>query len=127
MAQDDELRRSMQNTSRQKLDMKAPILLLASLGLASPSPHPSVLQRSTNGIQWRTCNEPKLANSTLQCGSLMVPKDYSDPNCEDRIRLDVVKAPATKEPSKGSIFFNFGGPGASGIEDLRLQSPSILM
>lgn len=99
-------------------------LLIAPLGLATPTHHPSELRERGNGINWGRCNEAKLANSTLLCGSLKVPLDYTDKNCNE-IRLDVVKAPAPKGPSKGSIFFNFGGPGASGAEDLLASYPQI--
>lgn len=56
----------------------------------------------------------------------MVPKDYSDLSSEERIRIDVIKAPATKKPVQGSLFVNWGGPGGSGVYQMLLFSPMIL-
>src|SRR5204863_9250374 len=48
-----------------------------------------------------------------QCATATVPKDYGDPRA-GTMKLAVAKSPATN-PSKriGSLFFNFGGPGAA--------------
>lgn len=56
----------------------------------------------------------------------MVPKDYSGLNSEDEVRIDVIKAPPTKKPVKGSIFINWGGPGGSDIYDMLFFSPRVL-
>jgi pimeloyl-ACP methyl ester carboxylesterase len=47
-----------------------------------------------------------------QCATATVPKDYGDPRA-GTMQVAVAKSPATN-PSKriGSLFFNFGGPGA---------------
>lgn len=49
---------------------------------------------------------------TLQCGTLLVPYDYSQPN-GPRFALAVSKVPATGRRT-GSLFFNPGGPGGAG-------------
>jgi pimeloyl-ACP methyl ester carboxylesterase len=58
-------------------------------------------------IQWDDCGG-------IDCATLEVPLDYSDPD-GDRIELYVVRTPATGE-RKGALFTNPGGPGASGAE-----------
>lgn len=106
--------------------MKTSILSLLVLGLATSGVRASQLHERAASIQWGKCNDPRIADSTLRCGNIMVPRDYSDPRSEDEIRIDIVKAPATKQPVEGSIFFNWGGPGGSGIVDMLFFSSRIL-
>ena len=56
-------------------------------------------------IEWDDCGG-------VECATLEVPLDYSDPDGE-LIELYVVRTPATGE-RKGALFTNPGGPGASG-------------
>ena len=72
----------------------------------------SVLNRSTDSIKWFSCQQ----NATVPytCGTLTVPLDYSDPSSSKTLDLALAKVAATKQPKKGSILFNPGGPGSSG-------------
>lgn len=54
-------------------------------------------------------------NGTFQCGNVTVPLDYADPTGA-QITIAVIFAPATNGKPKGTIFFNPGGPGASGVQ-----------
>jgi hypothetical protein len=76
---------------------------------------------STPKIQWGPCNETGL-NSTvpIQCGNLLVPLDYTEPTSNATLKLDLLRVPARLHPSKGSILFNFGGPGATARGSLAL-------
>ncbi|KAL8768837.1 MAG: hypothetical protein Q9209_005018 [Squamulea sp. 1 TL-2023] len=65
-------------------------------------------------INWFPCKEN--VSAPLTCGSLLVPLDYLDTSSNASLKLDLVKISANKEPKKGSILFNPGGPGASGRE-----------
>lgn len=74
-------------------------------------------------LQWAPCKldiGPLQRNIHVQlnCAELNVPLDYTDPRCEQTLPLQLVKVNATKKPFMGSIIFNPGGPGVSGIEDL---------
>ncbi|KAF5501858.1 putative hydrolase [Colletotrichum aenigma] len=64
-------------------------------------------------IEWGACTE---FNSTepIQCANLTVPLDYTSPNSSKTLDLQLLRIPATRQPSKGSILFNFGGPGIAG-------------
>jgi hypothetical protein len=63
-------------------------------------------------IQWGPCAEGEFNTSlALQCGTLRVPLDYTQPNSSRTLDLEIVKIPAAVQPSKGSIQLNFGGPG----------------
>ncbi|KAM0276544.1 hypothetical protein ACHAQH_006645 [Verticillium albo-atrum] len=68
-------------------------------------------------IQWGECGED-VQNITiatgglpLQCATLQVPHDYRSPNTTEKLSLELARVPAAVQPSKGSIQFNFGGPG----------------
>jgi pimeloyl-ACP methyl ester carboxylesterase len=58
-------------------------------------------------LDWADCG-----NAGAQCATASVPKDYDNPHA-GTLDVAVAKSPAT-DPSKriGSLFFNFGGPGA---------------
>jgi pimeloyl-ACP methyl ester carboxylesterase len=62
-------------------------------------------------VQWTACGD-------LQCGSVTVPLDYSDPG-GPTVQIAVARHPA-EDPSLriGSLVINPGGPGSSGIDDL---------
>ncbi|KAI0122252.1 TAP-like protein-domain-containing protein [Daldinia grandis] len=67
-------------------------------------------------IRWGPCK----LNTTLpvQCAQLTVPLDYTDESCSDTLNLDLIKYPAQKQPKRGSILLNFGGPGQDGLESM---------
>ncbi|MFF4041631.1 alpha/beta hydrolase [Streptomyces sp. NPDC001816] len=84
----------------QKLDWKdCPAPSEAEGGGTSPSPLPS-------GAKW-------------QCATMKAPRDWSDPK-GDTIDIALIRAKATGDPSRriGSLVFNFGGPGGSGVATL---------
>ncbi|KAK7455855.1 hypothetical protein VKT23_010892 [Stygiomarasmius scandens] len=61
-------------------------------------------------VIWGPC-VPAVSN--LDCGIIVVPKDYFDPTVGNAI-IALAKWKATKSPKKGSIFLNPGGPGGAG-------------
>lgn len=91
-------------------------------------------QRSFYGqnIGWKQCFTPEeLAEaepsegdpdwtSRLECGTITVPVDHGDPWGET-IEMAVVRHPAQgpAEQRRGSLVFNFGGPGGAGVEQLK--------
>ncbi|GHI05139.1 peptidase [Streptomyces cellostaticus] len=84
----------------QKLDWKdCPAPSEAEGGGGSPSPLP-------NGTQW-------------QCATMKAPLDWSNPK-GDTIGLALIHAKASGPAGKriGSLVFNFGGPGGSGVTTL---------
>jgi len=61
---------------------------------------------------WRSCG------GKLQCATLTVPVDYSQPDGE-QVGLAVARLRATQPARRlGSLVFNFGGPGDAGTETL---------
>ncbi|KAH8651203.1 peptidase S33, tripeptidyl-peptidase [Xylariales sp. PMI_506] len=82
--------------------------------------------RST-GVQWQAC-DPIEFNSTvtLECSTLLVPLDYTAPNSTETLALNLIRTPAITQPSKGSILFNFGGPGEPGRSSFSALAAELL-
>ncbi|MFI9331251.1 alpha/beta hydrolase [Kitasatospora sp. NPDC052868] len=62
---------------------------------------------------WTTCGE-------LQCATLTVPMDYAHPETGQTFTLPLARS-VTADPAQriGSLVFNPGGPGESGVEQLK--------
>lgn len=70
---------------------------------------------ATTHIAWTTCSD---AGEPLQCARVRVPLDWSHPHGAT-ISLAVVRWPAGGPGRRiGSMFFNPGGPGDSGVQAL---------
>lgn len=95
-------------------------ICIATSAFAFPSPKPN--DTSQHGIDWFPCNQTELttwgASLAADCGNLSVPLDYSNDTSTDKLTLQLLKVPAAIQPSKGSILFNFGGPGEPGRSGL---------
>lgn len=97
------------------------ILQLFFLAAATPS------SNSKLEIQWGACNATEVGSSVpIVCGNLEVPLDYTEPSSNATLTLQLARVPASSQPSKGSILFNFGGPGATGRGTLGLLGPALL-
>ena len=97
--------------------------LLLLKGVTAFLPH----ARSAN-ITWVKCNE-SISDETeipIFCAKLPVPLDYSNKSRTETLSLDLIKVDATKKPVKGTILFNFGGPGGSGIKALPGKAEGLL-
>ncbi|GGY52097.1 alpha/beta hydrolase [Streptomyces djakartensis] len=89
-----------QDLTRQELSWKAcPAPDEAQGEGAAPSPLP-------DGDEW-------------QCATMKAPLDWNDPK-GDTIDLELIRARASGDKSEriGSLIFNFGGPGVSGVKTL---------
>ncbi|MGW4792263.1 alpha/beta fold hydrolase, partial [Nonomuraea sp. NPDC004297] len=109
----------------------AALLLTAAAGCstapaepaAGPTPDPTV---ASDQVNWGPCTDikrpdgepPARQDASVRCGTISVPLDYAKPDGE-KLNLALIKVPATgKEQRLGSMLFNFGGPGASGVDTL---------
>ena len=82
-------------------------------------------------LSWEDCPAPSAAEGggdapsplpngdTWQCATLKAPLDWNKPK-GDKIGLALIRAKASGDESKriGSLVFNFGGPGGSGVTTL---------
>jgi pimeloyl-ACP methyl ester carboxylesterase len=74
-------------------------------------------------ISWSPCYKEwgKELGLSFECGTVQVPLDYFNPGAA-AVSIALVRVPATDQANKiGTLFFNPGGPGGSGV-DLVLSS-----
>ncbi|MEA2127852.1 MAG: hypothetical protein QOJ85_743 [Solirubrobacteraceae bacterium] len=107
---------SLRRTRGSAVALGAVLACLAAAGPAAAAPDPG------GGVQlsWAACGD-----AGAQCSTATVPKDYDDP-AAGTLTLAVAKSPAT-DPSKriGSLFFNFGGPGASAANYVQILGATL--
>ncbi|MEU3946420.1 alpha/beta hydrolase [Streptomyces sp. NPDC029526] len=76
--------------------------------------------RGASALDWGACkasgDEPA-PGKEWQCATLKVPLDWSEPD-GGTIGLALIRARATGDDRLGSLLFNFGGPGGSGVSML---------
>lgn len=71
-------------------------------------------------ITWTPCD------GDLQCGTLIVPLDYADPNDGQTISVALVRHPADVPADRiGSLVIEPGGPGVSGVDDMANELSSL--
>ncbi|MGY0069631.1 alpha/beta hydrolase [Streptomyces sp. QTS137] len=71
-------------------------------------------------IGWGPCEasgDTPAPGEEWQCGTLEVPLDWSEPDGRT-IGLALIRAKATGDDRLGSLLFNFGGPGGSGVSGM---------
>ena len=107
-------------------------LLLSSAAVAAPA-NTIHQKRSEDAVEWGPCPEDDpyaaayaASPVTLECGSVVVPLDWTAPDSNKTHVLSLVRAPALKQPAKGSIQTNPGGPGDSGKEFLAQSAGTLL-
>lgn len=107
------------------------VLAAASLTLAaaacgsSQQPVSTDPSASARPLAWGACTdivrpdgEAPAAKGAEECAKLAVPLDYANPG-GDQIDLALIRIPVTDKSKRlGSLVFNFGGPGGSGVDTL---------
>jgi pimeloyl-ACP methyl ester carboxylesterase len=99
---------------------------LATVGLALASGFAAcglvtqAAQAATPGsLDWQTCSQAQAPAGGFQCATLQVPLDYTDPG-GPQISLALIRHQATDPVHRvGSLVFNPGGPGGSGVIGLQ--------
>ena len=93
----------------------ATIVLTGSIGMASVAAETAA--SPAPALKWTACSTPELAD--FQCASYDVPRDWSDPSA-GTFSLAVVRHKSTGKAGEriGSLFFNPGGPGGSGVANM---------
>ena len=88
-------------------------------GGTAPTGVPSPIRESAPSPQLQSYYSQPLeladCNGKFKCGNVTVPLDYSNPTGAE-ITIAVVFRAAKNSKAKGTIFFNPGGPGASGVQ-----------
>ncbi len=80
-----------------------------------------------SALDWGRCeasgDEPA-PGGDWQCATLQVPLDWSEPD-GSTIGLALIRAKATGDDRLGSLLFNFGGPGGSGVSMMPSYAPAV--
>lgn len=95
-----------------------PILGFAAYAQAAPAASTTKSANSTNSsIKWTKCPSTvsDLSGLPVECAQYGVPLDYTDEKRNKTAVLNLIRVPATKQPSLGSILLNYGGPGEEAI------------
>ena len=80
-------------------------------------------------LQWGSCPDTAAyLNSTAQieCSTIRLPMDYTEPNSTLLWDAPLVRVKALKQPSRGSIFVNWGGPGLPAIPNTVSRGQELL-
>ncbi len=68
------------------------------------------------GVDWKDCPKDWGLEKPVQCGFVTVPVDYADPDGKTiKIAVDRAKSTGSKGERQGSLVYNPGGPGGSGL------------
>ncbi|KAI1791401.1 alpha/beta-hydrolase [Ganoderma leucocontextum] len=84
----------------------------------------SVSTPTSLAIHWGPCDPSIITNAALSCAFFDIPLDYHSPRA-GKGRLALAKVNATQE-RRGTVFFNPGGPGGSGLEALDADAEILL-
>ncbi|WP_314173686.1 alpha/beta hydrolase [Streptomyces winkii] len=68
------------------------------------------------GVDWKDCPKDWGIEKPIQCGFVTVPVDYADPSGRTiKIAVDRAKSTGGEKDRQGSLVYNPGGPGGSGM------------
>ncbi|MEU0255736.1 alpha/beta hydrolase [Streptomyces sp. NPDC006184] len=99
----------------------------ASPSSASVSPVDLPSSLTAQHLDWRRCKasgSSAAAGDDWRCATLRAPLDWSKPGGET-IGLALIRARATGGDRIGSMLFNFGGPGGSGVSTMPYYSATV--
>ena len=87
-------------------------------GSESTTPTTGPANPDIGTLEWTSCDGAAAELADLQCATMTVPRDYAAPD-GDTIDIAVARAATADDDLRiGSLVFNPGGPGGSGIEFL---------
>jgi hypothetical protein len=94
-----------------------------SSGSAGPLPASLTSQK----LDWEECEateDSAAPGGDWRCATLDVPLDWAEPEGRT-IGVDLIRSKATGDDRIGSLLFNFGGPGGSGISMMPYYSSTV--
>ncbi|CAE6524346.1 unnamed protein product [Rhizoctonia solani] len=77
-----------------------------------------------NSLQWEDCSLDGLPGR--ECTRFEVPLDWHNDGA-GKASLAMIRYPATKQPKLGTLFMNPGGPGGSGLNDVKGAAGDIIL
>ncbi|MGW0434720.1 hypothetical protein ACWDV4_19565 [Micromonospora sp. NPDC003197] len=86
--------------------------------LAAARTEPGLDERTASRVDWQPCADAP----GVQCGSITVPIDWTDPG-KGSVDIALARRPAT-DPARriGALLINPGGPGGSGVNVIKQDS-----
>ncbi len=91
----------------------------------SPDTRPEAEPSAASAISWGRCADAGVAAVALDCATLVVPLDHAEPTGA-MIDIELVRvSTASADERIGSLLFNPGGPGGSGIDFLAAAAPLV--
>jgi pimeloyl-ACP methyl ester carboxylesterase len=109
---------------RTRLVVPALVALLVGPGaaVAVAAPVPAVVPAAEVPVHldWTACGTgPQGSAAGVQCATAVLPMDYDQPS-GPAVHIAVARVPARDQAHRiGSLFFDFGGPGASSVDFLQ--------
>ncbi|MFE0251950.1 alpha/beta hydrolase [Streptomyces sp. NPDC059010] len=111
--------------------LTASALLLSSLLAGCSDDDSGEKDLTAQELSWKDCPAPSQAQGgqgspsplpdggTWQCATMKAPRDWDEPK-GDTIDIELIRAKASGDENQriGSLIFNFGGPGGSGVTTL---------
>ncbi|MEU0565145.1 alpha/beta fold hydrolase [Nonomuraea sp. NPDC005983] len=99
-------------TGRLTALLTGALMLAASAGTATPADAASTKSK----IDWHSCED---ATGAVECATIKVPLDWSHPRGQT-IEIGLARRKATKPGARiGSILMDPGGPGVSGVDEVK--------
>ncbi|MGK5115426.1 alpha/beta hydrolase [Geodermatophilus sp. CPCC 205506] len=100
--------------------LAALVLASGTVGAAAQAPTPALLTEPPPVLAWAACGTtPEGTAAGVECATADLPMDYDDP-AAGRVQIAVARVPADDPATRiGSLFLNFGGPGAATAEVLQ--------
>jgi hypothetical protein len=105
----------------ESLKMKS-LATIAPLLLQVGQVSAAAISQRTSSLQWGPCELREETELPVECAKLPVPLDYTNETA-GTIDLDLIRVQALKQPSRGSILLNFGGPGQDGLNSMTAYYP----
>ena len=94
------------------------LIHLLFVAASNAATEPFRVRNPSTTIKWIKCDpaleKAKMSKLPIECANVTAPLDYTSPEYNESIILELIRVPAAKQPSKGTILFNFGGPGDAG-------------
>ncbi|WP_204016821.1 alpha/beta hydrolase [Sphaerimonospora thailandensis] len=92
-------------------------LALAATACAGEKVAPAGQPSGADRLQWTHCEEAA-SSAGFECAKMPVPLDYNKPDGE-KLDIALIRMKAADPANRlGSLVFNFGGPGGSGVSTL---------
>ncbi|WP_127936958.1 alpha/beta hydrolase [Nonomuraea polychroma] len=103
--------------------------VLTGCGIGTESADTSAPTAKNAGtVAWTKCTDltgpdgkPVAPGPGVECGKIQVPLDHAQPDGE-KIDLALIRIKAAGDDRLGSLVFNFGGPGGSGVDTLAMAA-----